>query len=179
MGKTMMIAALAALVTSSGTQLEPDSRLWVKGGSTVRDWECAATVINSAIDTNLNADIATLVSSAQVNVPVAKLECGNGKMNDHMRKALKAEANANIQFALTSYKVTGTTGTLYGKLTIAGAPKQIEIPATITEEKGLVRVKANKQIKMTEWGVKPPSLMLGAMKVEDAVTVGFDVTLKP
>jgi hypothetical protein len=32
---------------------------------------------------------------------------------------------------------------------------------------------------MTEWGVRPPSLMLGAMKVAPAATIGFDVVLKP
>jgi hypothetical protein len=30
---------------------------------------------------------------------------------------------------------------------------------------------------MTEYGVKPPSLMLGTMKVGDPVTVSFDLVL--
>ena len=178
MGKLILFAAIAAAVTSSNGSLQPDSRLWVEGGSTVRDWKCTAMAINSTIEANDNADVSTLVTKAQVNVPVAKLECGNGKMNDHMRKALKAETNADIQFALRSYKMVGNSGTLYGTLTIAGTPKEIEIPATITDEGGTVRVKATKQIKMTEWGVKPPSLMMGTMKVKEVVTVGFDVTLK-
>ena len=177
MGKLMIIAAVAALAASH-TSLQPDSKLWVEGGSTVRDWKCTATAINSRIETNDNAELSALVTNGQVNVPVSKLDCGNGKMNEHMRKALKAETNVDIQFALRSYKVADTHGTLYGTLTIAGTPKDIEIPATIREEGTTVRVRANKQIKMTEWGVKPPSLMLGTMKVKDVVTVGFDVTLK-
>jgi hypothetical protein len=39
-------------------------------------------------------------------------------------------------------------------------------------------VKASKVINMKEWGVKPPSLMMGTMKVKENVTVGFDVALK-
>jgi hypothetical protein len=31
---------------------------------------------------------------------------------------------------------------------------------------------------MTEFGVKPPTLMLGTMKVGDKVKVGFDLYLK-
>jgi hypothetical protein len=31
---------------------------------------------------------------------------------------------------------------------------------------------------MTEWGLKPPTLMLGTMKVGDRVKVGFDLLLK-
>ncbi len=33
-------------------------------------------------------------------------------------------------------------------------------------------------LRMTEYGVKPPSLMLGTLKVADAVTVHFDVVLE-
>jgi hypothetical protein len=31
---------------------------------------------------------------------------------------------------------------------------------------------------MTEYGLKPPSLMMGTMKVKDAVQVHFDLLLK-
>jgi hypothetical protein len=31
---------------------------------------------------------------------------------------------------------------------------------------------------MTEFGLRPPSLMLGTMKVRDKVTVNFDLYLK-
>jgi hypothetical protein len=41
----------------------------------------------------------------------------------------------------------------------------------------VLRVKGSKQLRMTEYGVKPPSLMLGAMKVGDQVTVGYDIIL--
>ena len=32
---------------------------------------------------------------------------------------------------------------------------------------------------MTDYGVKPPSLMMGTMKVHDPVKLNFDVILKP
>jgi hypothetical protein len=32
---------------------------------------------------------------------------------------------------------------------------------------------------MTDFGVRPPTLMMGTMKVHDPVTVHFDVLLKP
>ena len=31
---------------------------------------------------------------------------------------------------------------------------------------------------MTEFGLKPPTLMLGTMKVDERIKVGFDVVLK-
>jgi hypothetical protein len=41
----------------------------------------------------------------------------------------------------------------------------------------VIRFKGSKQFKMTEYGVKPPTLMLGTMKVGDPVTVSFDLAL--
>lgn len=173
-------AVLAALVTlGANGSFEPNSKVWVEGTSNVRGFKCAATEITSRIAKNESVELARLVEDALVVIPVTKLDCGNGKMNEHMSNALKAERNANIEFALASYKVNGTTATLIGTLTMAGVEKEIQIPATILTEGELVRVKAVVPLNMKEWGIKPPSLMMGAMKVKENVTVGFDVTLKP
>ena len=176
--RTLLI--IAAISAAAGTvSLEPDSTLAVEGTSTVRDYRCAAGTMESAITTRSAAPVDGVVESARVSIPVAQLECGNGKMNDHMRKALKANDHPNVIFQLTSYTVNGSDAVIAGELTIAGATKPIEMPATIQKEDGALRVQASKQINMSEWGVKPPSLMLGTLKVRDAVTIKFDVSLKP
>lgn len=176
--KTIAILVAAIIGVGTSTTLEPNSKVWVEGTSTVRGWKCNADEFSSALVMNGGADLATLVDDAEVTIPIAKLNCGNNTMNDHMRKALKTTQNPNIVFDLTSYKIEGNQATLMGTLQIAGVTKQIEIPGSVQRESGLVRVKASKQIIMSEWGVKPPSLMLGTMKVRDNVTVGFDVTLQ-
>jgi polyisoprenoid-binding protein YceI len=170
----VLLAALVGIGTS--ISLEPSSKVWVKGDSTVRAFTCNATEISSQVQLSGSSEIAALVDDALITIPVDKLDCGNGKMNEHMVKALKTRT---IEFKLDSYKIDGANATLNGTLTIAGTNKPIEIPGTATQEGSLVRVKATKQIVMSQWGVKPPSLMMGTMKVKDAVTVGFDVTLKP
>jgi polyisoprenoid-binding protein YceI len=174
--KTFVV--LAALIGLGANGSFETSKVWVDGTSTVRGWKCSATEITSRVSTNDSNDIAGLVDDALVVIPVGKLECGNGKMNEHMRKALKAEQNANIEFTLNSYKVDGASATLNGTLKMAGVSKDVQIPATVTKAGQLVQVKATVPIKMTQWGIKPPSLMMGTMKVRDDVTVGFDVTLK-
>lgn len=177
--KTFAIVAAALVGIGSNISLEPTSKVWVQGESTVKGFTCNAKQITSTINTTGNEEIALLVDNAVVTIPVAKLDCGNTTMDGHMRKALKAEQNPNIEFKLNSYKVDGTSATLLGTLNIAGAVQNIEIPGTVQQEGSLVRVKATRKINMKEWGVKPPSLMMGTMKVKEFVTVGFDVTLKP
>src|SRR5262245_32822711 len=88
--------ALSAFVLPSHVSLQPASRIWVKGSSTVRDYTCTAKTIAANISTEPTASAADtpvplerLVRSAHVSVPVADIDCGNGTMNEHMRKALR------------------------------------------------------------------------------------------
>ena len=119
-----------------------------------------------------------------MTVPVGTLDCRNNTMNGHLRNALKADANPEIRFRATSVAVTPTgadegTVAMSGTLSIAGQERPVTIEGTVSRANGELRVRGSKRITMTEWGVRPPSLMLGAMRVAPAATVGFDVVLKP
>ena len=179
-GGLALISAL--LAPQPPMTLQADSQLWVTGTSTVRDYKCSATRIDGSLKGETAAtipDLATAVRGVSVQIPVAKLSCGNGKMDDHMRKALKADANPAISYENLSHEVDGTTVTMKGKLTIAGTEKPVTMTATASAEaNGAIRVRGSKDILMTEYGVKPPSLMMGTLKVRDAVTVHFDMLLK-
>ena len=157
--------------------LSKESRLWLEGTSTVRSFKCSATKLDMSVAAETEEAPATMVKSASLTVPVAQLECGNKTMNEHMRKALKAEANPQITWTMTSYEVQGANVIITGKLTIAGKTNAIELRGTGSADNGTIRFKGSKQFKMTEYGVKPPSLMLGTMKVGDPVTVSFDLVL--
>src|SRR5687768_750413 len=84
--------------------LESGSRLWVKGTSTVRSFECKASDLAARVEASgPGAAVAIVagekaVTAAAVDVPAARLDCGNGTMNEHMNKALKAKDNPVIAF---------------------------------------------------------------------------------
>jgi hypothetical protein len=163
--------------------LNPDSKLWVEGTSTVRSYRCEAKTLESEImpasSETANLPLAELVSTAEVDVPVAGLDCANGTMNGHMQKALRMKDHPRIAFQLDSYTIDGTEAVLDGTLSMAGQSNPVRIAATVAEEaSGVVRVKAVHPIRMTHWGINPPSLMLGTMKVHDEVKIHFDVTLQ-
>ena len=168
--------------------LRPTSQLWVDGKSTIRDWTCKATSIQSVLDAQGEDPVRLVLSgerairSVELSVPIDKMDCGNGTMKEHMMKALKAPANPNITFRLESYDLkesdSGQKATLNGSLKIGGVAKPIVLIADIVEASdGALRVTGTYDLVMTEYGVKPPSLMLGTMKVKDRVTVGFDLLL--
>ena len=170
-------AASAQMALPRNLTLSKESRLWLEGTSTVRSFKCTAGNVGMTVVAETEESPAEMVKSASLTVPVSQLECGNKTMNEHMRKALKAQANPQITWTMTSYQVQGANVVINGKLTIAGKENAIELKGTGSAESGTIRFKGSKQFKMTEYGVKPPSLMLGTMKVGDAVTVSFDLVL--
>jgi polyisoprenoid-binding protein YceI len=181
-------AAIAWRTAGDPLTLEPQSRIWVDGKSTVRKFSCKAPVFTVDIDANAGAVSAVLsankaVRSVNVRIPVEKMDCGNGTMNEHMLKALKAKEAPAIEFKLASYDVakgaTGVQGTLHGTLTLGGSTQPIAIPAQAADAgTGLLRVTGAYELHMKTFGLKPPSLMMGTMKVDEAVMVSFDLVLK-
>jgi len=121
------------------------------------------------------------VATAEIKVPVEKLDCGNGTMNDHMRNALKTKENPTIAVRVVSYEISKDAGAVNGavngarkgSLSMGVVVKPVSIAATGTPEGEMLRVVGSKEIKMTVWDVTPPSLMFGRIEVRDFVTVNF------
>jgi polyisoprenoid-binding protein YceI len=171
-------AAMAATPRATALDLQPTSRLWISGTSTVRAFECAAATFDANVESLPGAATAVLAG-----VNTERLDCKNGTMNEHMLKALKAKTNPTIVFKLASYDLAkqaeAVRVTLNGTLSMGGVEKPISLTANATEgNSGMLHVVGTHELRMTEWGLKPPTLMLGTMKVDERVKVGFDLLLK-
>jgi polyisoprenoid-binding protein YceI len=168
----------------------PESKLWIEGTSTVRSFKCYATALEGSVGyagelgAGLEQD-ARSVDAVDLGVPAMQLDCKNDKMNSHMRKALKTDANPTIRYRLTSHEVaTGADGaltvTLKGMLLLAGQEKELSMVANAAQDPdGRYRIMGSAELRMTEFGIKPPSLMLGTMKVHDKVVVKYEILLNP
>ena len=190
-GLTILAVASSAIAWTSlreGLTLSPESKIWIEGTSTVKDFKCSSTALQATVDAGADAVRAVLtgnkaVKSVQLVVPVKTLDCSNGTMNGHMLEALKAKEHADITFRMISYELaaadSGEKGTLNGVLNINGTDQTIALPVTLTAgAAGTLRVTGKYELNMKDYGVKPPSLMLGTMKVREKVTVNFDLLLK-
>jgi hypothetical protein len=169
--------------------LQPGSRLWIEGTSTVRAFRCTADSIEARVATTGPGAVGALMTGAkavlgaELRVPVARLECRNGTMNAHMLKALKAAEHPVITFTVSSYETRkqgdAAEGSATGELVLGGVRKTITVVGAVSATpEGVLRIAGAHTLKMTEYGLKPPSLMMGTMKVREQVTVGFDLQLK-
>ena len=178
--------ALMALTSFAQLSLQPESRLWIDGTSTVRSFTCTAKDVQATIPAEADAVGALLagekaVQSAEVKIAAGKIDCGNGTMNGHMYKALKVEQNPTIELKVASYDMKSAAGTITGKLngtlTIGGITKPVVIDAIGKKDGVGLRVTGSYPVKMTDYGLKPPTLMLGTLKVNELVKVNFDLLL--
>ena len=182
-------AAIAWTSVNDGVlTLAPQSRLWIEGTSTVRPFTCTAGLLEADVTTTVAAAVSAVaagekaISAVEVRVPAAKLDCRNGKMNEHMLKALKAAEHPTVTYTVASYQLAkseaGMKVTLTGTLDLGGVEKPLVVTATAKEEAGMLRVTGTQTVAMSEFGLKPPTLMMGTLKVGDEIVVGFDLLLK-
>ena len=193
--KTTLLA-LAIVLPASGAWtvanemlvLQPQSRLWIDGTSTIRSFTCKAAEVNAVVEASGPNAIPELlggekgVKSVHVTVPAEQLDCGNGTMNEHMRKAIKLSENKSIEFRLTDYDVArnpdGVSGTINGTLLLGGVTKPLTIKAEGSPVGGMLHITGSYDLDMTEYGLKPPTLMFGRIKVGQTVKVNYDLLLK-
>ena len=190
----LLLVALGTLALGGWTyrndpySLQPQSRLWIDGTSTVRDFQCKAPALSVAIEAADDAIPALLAAektfrSVRFDVAVDRMDCSNGTMNGHMLKALKAKEHPVISFRLDTYELSRsgdlTKGVLSGKLEIGGVERAVVLPVELKSgNEGALRVTGSAEINMRDFSLEPPSLMLGTLKVRHRVKVSFDLSLK-
>lgn len=194
------ILTIAALLAAAGTsaaaqdpiklQLEPGTELSISGTSTVHGFTCKTSKIDATlvVDRGYTRDltkIARPIVNVRVEIPVKSLDCGNGTMNKNMYKTLKANDNPLIVYSLSGYDlVNGTVSTFLAKtngtLTISGKEKTVAMDVRAERvEDTKATAKGEYSLLLTDYGIKPPSFMLGTLKVGNEIRIKFNLKAGP
>ncbi len=177
---SILFFTVSSLIAQNAVIIPQISVINVHGTSNVHDWDMKPNKINGDL---------VLTTSKQINSLLIKLEAkslksGNSIMDGKTYDAFEYKKNPNIVFQLTEGSIVKLSNqdedvTLTGNLTMAGQTKKINIKAVCKITKtGDYQIKGSVPLKMSDYGMKPPTAMLGTMKTGDAVTIKFDVTFK-
>ncbi len=190
------VTLMATLATTAATQettrvaVAPESKLWIEGTSNLHGWSCKAETLEAAIE--LDATVAVEVTVAppkalkrvDVKVPVRSLKCGHGAMDDNLYKALNADASPEISYILATFEaVPGDTKDTFtlktvGSLTVAGRENRLTMDVVASRlPDGTVKATGMVPIKMTDFGIKPPTAIFGRLKTGDEVKVNFELSV--
>ena len=178
----LTLLMLAAAAAAGGAQsirmnLDPASTVRVDGTSNVHDWLAASSQITATIQVAPPIGTDAKVESVTLSLPVTSLKSGKGGLDKNLYRALNAEKNPTITFVMKTYDANEKgQAAITGDLTVNGVTKPVTAQATMTTAgKDGLRAAGSTALKMTDFGVKPVTALLGTIRTADAITVTFDL----
>jgi polyisoprenoid-binding protein YceI len=153
------------------------------GTSTLHDWEMKSVKgISDAEFTITSGGKVSSLSKLSFSLPVKSLKSDHIAMDNNAYKAMKTGNNPNLNFILTSSTIKLIGENHYqinciGKMTIAGTTKEINLVADArynTADKTFT-VSGIKKMKMTDYNVKPPKVVLGTIKTGNDISISYNM----
>lgn len=194
--------ARAAAVSGPGVPvavaLGPGSELWLEGKSTVHDYESRTRELTISFVRDSAArqpadldDFEKLVRSSgirgvDVHVPVSSLRSGKAGLDKNLWKALKADEHPVIRFHLANYTIVpnpaaGDTVVIRatGLLEVAGNERPDTLDARAYPNGNGLWLVGSEALRMSDFGIRPPTMMLGTLRVADPIIVRYRLLLVP
>jgi polyisoprenoid-binding protein YceI len=173
------LAVLAALAAFRPASAEPFEA--IKGESTLsyhlvhpmhkvngvsRDFVCQV---------DLSPD--TVSSHIRVSAAIASFDSRNSSRDSHAMEIVQALKYPRVEFASDSVKPDGDGYLVSGKLTFHGRTRPIAFRVTPHFPPGKVEITGGFKVKLSDFDVKRPSLLL--IPVKDEMTIDFDLFALP
>lgn len=186
----VVFAGVARAQETARIAVAPESKLWIDGTSNLHGWSCKAEKMDAAVELDkaaagqLPVAPPKALKRVEVKVPVKSLKCGHGAMDDNLYKALNADASPEVSYIMASFEVVpgevkdSFTLKTVGSLTVSGKENKISMDVVATRlPDGTVKATGMVPIKMTDYGIKPPTAIFGRLKTGDEVKVNFELTV--
>ncbi len=161
-----------------------DHELIISGTSTLKDWQMKVEKIDIKGQAIRENNELTGFQNVIVTVDVSSINSDNDAMNQNTFEALKGDEFPQIIFTLSDdVTIFNQTSDLFmavcqGDITVAGVSQTISFQAQ-GRWKGAdkMQLKGSREFNMLNFGVDPPTFLLGANKTGDTVTIDLTLTL--
>lgn len=168
--------------------LDRNYAVTIHGTSNLHDWDETIETVTGNANINWNQDKYFDLDAINITMNVYSIKSNEGSfMNNNTYKALKADAHPVITFTLRSplksikANSLGNNVSIAGNLTIAGVTNNITMQVKLVmDSQRKLTIEGSQIIKMTDYGVKPPTALFGAIRVHDSIklSVKGDFILK-
>ena len=176
---TLLVVSLVTLTVNAqkAYNLDGNTSFSVSGTSTMHDWVMkSSSKTGTANLTVTNSKLAD-INSIDITLPSESIKSEKKSMDKVAYETLKTDKFKNIKYVLKSAeKVNETTWNLTGTYTIAGVSKVLktQVKATVAANGG-VNLQGSNKITFTEFGMKSPTAMFGAIKTGEDLTIKFNL----
>ena len=173
--------SLFVMVLSANAQkgytLDDKTNFSVFGTSSLHDWEMKSAAKTGTANLTVTNSKLTDINSIDITLPAETIKSDKKSMDKVAYEALKTDKFKNIKYVLKSAeKVNETTWNLTGTYTIAGVSKVLKTQVkSTTGANGAVNLQGTNKITFTEFGMKSPTAMFGAIKTGEDLTIKFNL----
>lgn len=165
-----------------------DSTMTIRGSSNVRPWTMGVQTIDGTIAVRVSDHGIPAIDRIHVQIPVTAIASESGGQTRKAHDALQKERHPTISFRSDEVEVTSDAASgkeafqvvARGELTVVGTRRTVDLHATGRHrEDGIYRLRGDHDLRLSDFNVKRPTAMFGALRVSDAITLAFDVTIAP
>jgi len=188
-GISILLSAFTIIPPPSSARLaagNANADIKVLGTSNLHNWSMEdKNVACSAKFTYLPGKTmpGSLVTFA-FSFPVHSLTSGESGMDSKAYGAMKAKTGGDIVFGASSSTITPGAENQFsvkssGNLTIAGVTKPVVLMAACSiKADGSITCSGKDKLLMSDYQIKPPTYMLGALKTGNALTIDFTMVVQ-
>jgi YceI-like domain len=163
---------------------DPDIK--VSGTSNLHNWSLEAKEMSCSAKFSFAAGSAQpqSLSALDLSIPVHNLKSGESSMDSRAYNAMKADKFGTITFVSQSAVIVPGQKNQFqikstGTMTVAGVAQPVVLTAACqVNADGSIVCNGSTPLKMTDYQIKPPSFMLGALKTGNVLTIDFSLILK-
>lgn len=192
-GLLLLVLLLAFAAPANGQNtfevLASASTFQIEGRSTAGAYTCASDDVGGVAHLapttvrNVREEVHRSQADVSVLVPARSFDCGKSRMNADFYEALQADEHPVIRYDLVRADVRrgpapdgGIELDVEGRLAIAGTTRTVQ--ATVTGYRfaeGIYRVQGSLPLRMSDFGIEPPTALFGLVKARDEIEVHFDL----
>jgi polyisoprenoid-binding protein YceI len=169
--------------------IQPQSMLQIQGKTNVNSFNCYCAPPSSVVSFTAENSAETQkvqFKKAELTVLTRSLDCRHKMMNRDMYQTLREEHFPTITLSLAQviiplhninarWKLEGQVVT-EAYLTLAGMKRKIDLQVTISQPlNNIYRFTAKKSLLLTDFGLTPPTVLMGMVKVRNEITLEIDV----
>ncbi|HEU4791875.1 MAG TPA: YceI family protein [Flavobacterium sp.] len=174
---SMVLFTMTLSVNAQKTYtLDAKTNFSVLGTSTLHDWEMKSASRTGTANLTVVDSKLVDINSIDITLPSESIKSEKKSMDKVAYETLKTDKIKNIKYVLKSAdKVNETTWNLTGTYTIAGVSKVLKTQVKTTVVNGVVTLQGSNKITFTDFGMKSPTAMFGAIKTGEDLTIKFNL----
>jgi len=177
----MLVLTLTPVLGQTNYRQVAGSQIKVTGTSNLHDWDMVATNFTLAATIKTAGGQLQDLTALSFVLPVNNLKSNEDLLNTRAYNALKAEQFDKITFKLTKATIIPQQKIIKatGNLTISGVTNPVELQTNyVVNADESITCKGSQTIKMSDYKIKAPTFMMGALKTGDVVTIDMLLKLK-